>query len=128
MQPTAFGAATQGSRRTSGMPWSDGAASSSTFFDHDGPGGKSIAREGDKAMMRAMHTRFPDLHVTLEDMIADSEKVVCRNVWRATDPTSGKKVSFKGIVIWRFANGKIVERWASVEPPHRGCVTASARS
>ena len=87
------------------------------FFDHDGPGGQPIDREGDKAMMRAMRQRFPDLHVAIEDMIAENDKVVCRNVWRATDAASGKAISFKGIVIWRFANDKIVERWASVEPP-----------
>ena len=87
------------------------------FLDHDGPGGKAVGREEDKAMMRGMHTRYPDLHVTIEDVIAEADKVVCRNVWRATDPTSGKAISFKGIVIWRFAHGRIVERWASVEPP-----------
>jgi steroid delta-isomerase-like uncharacterized protein len=87
------------------------------FLDHDGGGGKPVNREEDKAMMRGMQARYPDLHVTIEDMIAESDKVVCRNVWRATDPASGKKLSFKGIVIWRFAHGKIVERWASVEPP-----------
>jgi len=87
------------------------------FLDHDGGSGKQVDREGDKAMMRGMHARYPDLHVTIEDMIAEADKVVCRNVWRATNPETGKKFSFKGIVIWRFAHGKIVERWASVEPP-----------
>jgi predicted ester cyclase len=87
------------------------------FVDHDGPGGKQVNREEDKAMMRSMHARYPDLHVTIEDTIAEADKVVCRNVWRMTDPSSGKKISFKGIVIWRLAGGKIVERWASVEPP-----------
>jgi hypothetical protein len=56
-----------------------------SFLDHDGPEGKPIDRAGDKAMMRGMHARFPDLHVTIEDMIAEGDKVVCRNVWRATD-------------------------------------------
>jgi predicted ester cyclase len=87
------------------------------FVDHDGPGGKPADREVDKVMMRGMHARYPDLHVTIEDMIAERDKVACRNVWRATDPASGNKLSFKGIVIWRFAQGKLVERWASVEPP-----------
>ena len=87
------------------------------FLDHDGPGGKPADREADKAMMRGMHARYPDLHVTIEDMIAEADKVVCRNLWRATDPATGSKLSFKGIVIWRFANGKLVERWASIEPP-----------
>jgi predicted ester cyclase len=58
-----------------------------SFLDHDGPEGKPIDRAGDKAMMRGMHARFPVLHVTIEDMIAEGDKVVCRNVWRATDGT-----------------------------------------
>jgi predicted ester cyclase len=87
------------------------------FLDHDGPGGQRANREQDKAMMRAMHQRYPDLHVSIEDMIAEGDKVVCRNVWRATDASSGRPISFKGIVVWRFAAGRIVERWASVEPP-----------
>jgi steroid delta-isomerase-like uncharacterized protein len=87
------------------------------FVDHDGPGGKQVNREEDKAMMRAMQARYPDLHVTIEDMIAEGDKVACRNVWRATEPANGKAITFKGVVIWRLANGKIVERWASVEPP-----------
>ena len=87
------------------------------FVDHDGPGGRPTDRAGDKAMMRAWQQRCPDLHVTIEDVIAEGDKVVCRNVWRMTDPESGKKIHIKGIVIWRFARGKLVERWASVEPP-----------
>jgi predicted ester cyclase len=31
--------------------------------------------------------------------------------------TDGRKIEFKGIVIWRLAGGKIVERWASVALP-----------
>src|ERR1700733_1229040 len=69
------------------------------FLDHDGPGGKPVGRDEDKAMMRSMHARFPDLKVTIEDMIAETDKVVCRNVWNATDSASGKKIAFKGIVI-----------------------------
>ena len=86
------------------------------FLDHDGPGGRPTGREGDKAMMRAWQARCPDLHVSIEDVIAEGDKVVCRNVWRMTNPDSGSKVELKGIVIWRFAEGKLVERWASVEP------------
>jgi predicted ester cyclase len=88
------------------------------FYDHDGPGGKPTDREGDRQMMIAMHQRVPDLHLTIEDMIAEGDKVVCRNVWRGTT-TNGQKVEFKGIVIWRLAKGRIVERWAQVTPPSR---------
>ena len=45
--------------------------------------------------------RFPDLHVTIEDMIAEDDRVVVRNYWTPTD--SQKKLEFRGIVIWRIA-------------------------
>jgi len=67
-------------------------------------------------MMIAMHEQISDLQVTIEDMIAENDKVVCRNVWRGTT-RSGQTVEFRGIVIWRLAGGKIVERWASVTAP-----------
>jgi predicted ester cyclase len=37
-------------------------------------------------------------------------------VWTGTD-SSARRVEFKGIVIWRIAGGKLVERWATVTPP-----------
>jgi predicted ester cyclase len=42
---------------------------------------------------------------------------MCRNVWRWTDPASGKKMQFRGFVLWRFEADKIAERWATVTPP-----------
>jgi predicted ester cyclase len=89
---------------------------SDDFYDHDGPGGKPTDREGDRRLMIAMHQQIPDLHLTIEDMIAEGDKVVCRNVWRGT-ARGGRKVEFKGIVIWRLAGEKIVERWAEVALP-----------
>ena len=87
---------------------------SDDFYDHDGPGGKPANREGGRQMMTNWHQMMPDLHLTIEDMIAEGDKVVCRAVWRATDK-NGKPFLLKGIVIWRLAEGKLVERWASVE-------------
>lgn len=83
------------------------------FYDHDGPGGRPGNREIGRKMMTAWHQSTPDLHVTIEDMIAEGDKVVCRNVWRGT--RGGRPSVFKGIVIWRIAGGKLVERWASVD-------------
>src|SRR5262249_24607042 len=60
------------------------------FLDHDGPGGKRSGVEADRKMMLGMYERMPDLHVTIEDMIAEGDKVMCRNVWRWTD-TGTKK-------------------------------------
>ncbi|MBV8513912.1 MAG: ester cyclase [Acidobacteria bacterium] len=91
----------------------------SDFYDHDGPSGKPTDLAGDEQMMVAMYKAMPDLKVTIEEMVAESDKVVCRNIWRWTD-TSGKKMQFHGFVLWRFEADKIAERWATVTPPSEG--------
>ncbi|MGZ3499142.1 MAG: ester cyclase [Vulcanimicrobiaceae bacterium] len=87
------------------------------FFDHDGPGGKPTGIEGDEQMMLSMYRSMPDLHIAVEEMLADGDKVVCRNVWRWIDISSGKKMEFHGFVLWRFEGDKIAERWATVTHP-----------
>jgi len=86
------------------------------FYDHDGPGGKPTDVSGDEQMMRRMYSAMPDLHLTIEDLIAEDDKVVCKNHWRWTDPESGRKMGFHGFVLWRFEGDKIAERWATVTP------------
>jgi predicted ester cyclase len=86
------------------------------FYDHDGPGGKPTGVSGDEQMMIAMYQSMPDLHLTIEDMIAEGDKVVCRNIWRWTDVASGKKMQFHGFVLWRFEGNQLAERWATVIP------------
>ena len=65
-----------------------------------------------------LHTEFPDFHLTVEDMVAEGDKVVMR--WTATGthlgegafgPPTGRQVTFTGMTISRFADGKIVESW-----------------
>jgi predicted ester cyclase len=87
------------------------------FYDHDGPGGKPTGVDGDEQMMLAMYNAMPDLRLTIEDMIAEGDKVMCRNIWRWTDTGSGKRMQFHGFVLWRFEGDKIAERWATVTPP-----------
>jgi predicted ester cyclase len=86
------------------------------FYDHDGPGGKPTDVSGDEQMMVGMYKAMPDLHLTIEEMVAEGARVVCRNIWRWTD-ASGKKMQFHGFVLWRFEGDKIAERWATVTPP-----------
>ena len=61
---------------------------------------------------------FPDLRVTIEDQIAEGDKVVTRVRFQGTHqgevlgiaPT-GKHVTYTGIAIDRIVNGKVVEMW-----------------
>ncbi|HWO38149.1 MAG TPA: ester cyclase [Candidatus Acidoferrum sp.] len=87
------------------------------FYDHDGPGGKPTGVDGDEQMMIAMYKSMPDLHVSIEEMVAEGDKVMCRNIWRFTDTASGQKMQFHGFVLWRFEEEKIAERWATVTSP-----------
>lgn len=89
------------------------------FVDHgaDVPPGTPPGPEGAMRYVGEAVKKFPDLHVTIDDIIAEGDKVVVRNTWRASDPAHGKTISFRGIVIWRIADRQLAERWAFLEPP-----------
>src|SRR5215469_11328250 len=92
----------------------------SDYQEHgsDAPPGSQPGPEGPKQYLAAAFQRFPDIHVTIEDIIAEGDKVVVRNTWRATDRTTNQKIEFSGIVIWRISGGKLAERWAYLQAPH----------
>lgn len=74
--------------------------------------------EGVKQLVVGLRAAFPDLHMTMEDIIAEGDKVVIRYTARGTHkgefqglaPT-GKRVAWAGINIYRVAGGKAVETW-----------------
>ena len=90
---------------------------SEDFLDHDEPGGPVVGPVAAKTMMENVYQRWPDLHVTVEDILAEGDKVMVRNRWSGTEKSTGKKIEFQGFVLWRFANRKIVERWATLTAP-----------
>jgi len=79
-------------------------------------------REGYKQMLSALFAAFPDFSITVEDMIAEGDKVVCRVTTRGTHrgefmgmaPT-GKRMTWTSIFIWRIEGGKVVEIWSEVD-------------
>jgi steroid delta-isomerase-like uncharacterized protein len=65
-------------------------------------------------------TAIPDLHITLEDVIAEGDRVVTRQTYRGTQqgnllsiPPTGKQVTLTGIAITRIASGKVIEQWVN---------------
>jgi predicted ester cyclase len=90
---------------------------SEDFLDHDEAGGPVVGPLAAKTMMEHAYERWPDLRVSVEDILADGDKVMVRNVWTATEKSSGRRIQFSGFVLWRFANRKIVERWATLTAP-----------
>ena len=77
-----------------------------------------IGPEGFKTFHRSFCQAFPDLHVTVDDVIAEDDRVAIR--WTATMthlgdglgfPASRKKVSMSGATICAVKDGKIDEGW-----------------
>jgi steroid delta-isomerase-like uncharacterized protein len=68
--------------------------------------------------MTAYANGFPDLNVTIKDMIADGDRVIIRTTNRTTNtspfrgmPTTGKQTIVHQASIFRIADGKIIEVW-----------------
>jgi steroid delta-isomerase-like uncharacterized protein len=75
-----------------------------------------------KELFARLHQIFPDLHVTVEDMIEEGDKVAGRNTLAGTHqgdymglPPTGKSVTYNEIIIFRFVNGRIAETWGVVD-------------
>jgi steroid delta-isomerase-like uncharacterized protein len=76
-------------------------------------------RDGLRQFAQTYRTACPDLKCTVEDVLAEGDKVALRWISRGTHkgdlmgiaPT-GKQVTFRGVQIQRISNGKIVEEWA----------------
>ena len=69
-------------------------------------------------MVGIFRTAFPDFHYTVEDEIAEGDKVVVRLTARGTQngsflgmPPSGKQATWSEIHIARMSSGKVVEHW-----------------
>lgn len=71
-------------------------------------------------VFRRMRTVFPDLHVTVEDTVAEGDRVALRWTARGTHDAewagiaaTGRRVTFGGIDLYRFSGGRIQEWWRS---------------
>jgi len=88
------------------------------FVEHNPFPGQAPGVEGLKQAMVALRQAFPDLHVTVDEMLSDGDKVVIRTTMKGTHkgnfmniPATGKQMSVEGIDILRISNGRAVEHW-----------------
>jgi steroid delta-isomerase-like uncharacterized protein len=92
------------------------------WIDHSGPPGQASGPEGARQFVTQFSAAFPDVHITIEDMVAEGDTVVYRWTGRATHegvfqgiPPTGRRVEVPGITIHRLQNGKIAETWGLVD-------------
>jgi len=71
-----------------------------------------------KRFMSEVYSAFPDIHVTLDDIVVEGDKVAIRYTWTGTHkgeiggiPPTNKKVKVSVIQIDQLVNGKFMEGW-----------------
>ena len=80
--------------------------------------GQQVSRDVIEQGISARLAAFPDIHVTVDEQVAEGDKVSTRRtstgthsgMYRGIEPT-GKQVTWTQISIVRFEEGKIVEDW-----------------
>jgi steroid delta-isomerase-like uncharacterized protein len=93
-----------------------------TYVHHDPANPQVRSREDYRQWFAGLRTAFPDLQFTIEDLIAEGEKMVCRYTFRGTHtgqwrgmPATGKQVVVTGITISHMVEGKAVEDWHNAD-------------
>ena len=93
------------------------------YIDHNPPlPDLPLGREGVRQSILLLRSAFPDTIHTIEDQMAEGDKVMTRLTARATflgeclgfQPT-GNVVSISGIAVHRIADGRLVEHWAHMD-------------
>ena len=84
---------------------------------------QAVGREGIRQAFAAFRRAFPDTRHTIEDLVAEGDRVVARISARATHTgelfghaATGKVVTLSSITIYRMAGGRIAERWSDQGP------------
>ena len=93
------------------------------FVDHDPMPGQPAGAEGAEYVVSTMNTAYPDLQFSVDDLLAEGDRVAMRWTLRGTNrgpmlgrPPTGQPVELSATIIWRIRDGKVAERWAGWKP------------
>lgn len=96
----------------------------SDFVDYNQPPGAPDGREGYKAGVSMIRSAFPDIQFTLDQILAEDDRVAIRLTGRGTHrgdflgiSATGKEVSLGSMTFVHFKNGKIAKRWGISDIP-----------
>ena len=86
------------------------------FVELDPLPGQAQGREGLKEVIGQIRSAFPDIRWTVDEMVAEGDKVFSRFTWSGTHegaflgvPATGRRITVKGMVIDRLAAGKMAD-------------------
>jgi steroid delta-isomerase-like uncharacterized protein len=92
------------------------------FVDHNPIPNQAPGREGFKEWMAMARAAFPDIRGTVEDLVAEGDRIAARTTWRGTHlgeflgvgPTN-KRVSLSAFHLVRFSQDRAVEWWGTAD-------------
>ena len=91
---------------------------SPAYVYHDAPPGTSQGRDGVKEIVSTFRAAFPDLEISIEDQVAEEDKVCSRTTMRGTHKGSifgvagtDRPVTVTGLTMVRIVGGRVVESW-----------------
>lgn len=94
------------------------------FQDHEMPPGTPPGPEAAVQYRAMLHAAFPDLRIKIEDIVAEGDRVAVRATWTGTHcgplpvmpiAATNRAFTLTGMVFWRIRDGKIAERWATLD-------------
>ena len=87
---------------------------SDEYIDHDAPPDTLPGPQSIKEFVTRFLETYPDMHVDVEDLLVEGNKVAVRLVWQGHDRESGDRFHQEGIIFLRFNDkGQFVERWSA---------------
>jgi predicted ester cyclase len=88
------------------------------FINHEAPPGRNRGPESLRGLATMLRTAFPDLHFTIEELVAEGDIVAGRLIMSGTHegplmgmPPTGRSVRQDHLHFVRFRDGKAVEHW-----------------
>ena len=93
-----------------------------SYVRHDANSPEVRGPEEEKQLIAMYRAAFPDLRFTIEDMVAEDDRVATRLGISATHkgellgiPPTGNRLSFTAMEFYRLKDGKIEEQWVNVD-------------
>jgi len=86
----------------------------SDYVNHR-PTGPEVGPAAMREFVASVRKTLPDISMSIDEMIADGDKVGVRVTLRGTSTVFGRSVTIPEIQIYRIANGTIAERWFVVD-------------
>jgi predicted SnoaL-like aldol condensation-catalyzing enzyme len=86
------------------------------YIDHDAPTDVPPGPQGPKEFVARFLEVYPDMHVEVEDILAEGNKVAARLVWQGHHRESGETFHQAGIIFLALnEKGQFIERWSAYQ-------------